>query len=297
MVYELLKSIIDENSILCDEPMKNHTSFKIGGNADFIVLPQSIEQIEALVGALKKNNINYVVIGNGSNLLVDDEGIRGVVIKIGRNFSGVECTGESITAQCGALLSRISNVALENELTGFEFAGGIPGTLGGALVMNAGAYGGEMKDVVLKTRYMDCQGNICEVTGDEHKFGYRKSVFKKGDIVLETTLKLSKGDKNEISRKINELNSKRREKQPLELPSAGSTFKRPEGHFAGKLIENAGLRGFKIGGASVSEKHCGFIVSDGTATCKDVLALIEYVQKVVFEKFSVKLETEVRYIK
>ena len=277
--------------------MKNHTSFKIGGNADFLVLPQSIEQIESLIKILKENNINYMVMGNGSNLLVDDDGIRGVVIKISRNFSQVECKEETITAQCGVLLSRVSNIALENSLTGFEFAGGIPGTLGGAVVMNAGAYGGEMKDVVLKTKYIDCHGNICEITGDEHKFGYRKSVFQNGDIVLETTLKLSKGDKNEISSKINELNSRRREKQPLELPSAGSTFKRPEGYFAGKLIEDAGLRGFKIGGASVSKKHCGFVVSDGTATCKDVLALIEHIQKTVFEQFSVKLETEVRYIK
>ena len=296
-VYELLKSVISENLILCDEPMKNHTSFKIGGNADFLVLPESVEQIESLVKILKENSIKYMVMGNGSNLLVDDAGIRGVVIKIARNFSAVECNGEIITAKCGALLSRVSNIALENSLTGFEFAGGIPGCLGGAVVMNAGAYGGEMKDVVVKTKYMDKDGNIREITGDDHKFGYRTSVFQKGDIILETTLKLSKGNKEEISHKINDLNGRRREKQPLELPSAGSTFKRPEGYFAGKLIEDSGLRGFKIGGASVSEKHCGFVVSDGTATCKDVLELIEYIQKTVFEKFSVKLETEIRYIK
>ncbi len=296
-VFSLLSGVVDKNLILCDEPMDKHTSFKIGGNADFMVLPENIKQIKDTVMMLKENGIRYTVIGNGSNLLVDDDGIRGVVIKLAKNFSEVVVSGDTIIARCGALLSRIANVALNNSLTGFEFASGIPGTLGGAVVMNAGAYDGEMKDVVVETTYMNGDGDVLTVSGAEHGFGYRKSIFGKDDIILESTLVLKKGDRDAISARMSELNSQRRTKQPLELPSAGSTFKRPEGHFAGKLIQDAGLKGYKIGGASVSEKHSGFIVSDGTATCADVLALIEYVQNEVYDKFKVKLEPEVRYIK
>lgn len=296
-IYSLLKGIVGEDGVLVDEPMKKHTSFKIGGDADFMVLPKSVEQIAEAVRLLKKHNIHFVVMGNGSNLLADDDGIRGVVIKLGKNFSDVTCCGNVITAQSGALLSGVANVALANSLSGFEFAAGIPGTVGGAAVMNAGAYGGEMKDVIVKSVYLNGNGDICTYTGDEHCFGYRKSAFTPDDIVLEVTFSLNEGDKNEIGDKMAELNRCRREKQPLELPSAGSAFKRPEGHFAGKLIQDAGLKGFKIGGASVSEKHSGFIVSDGTATCSDVLELIGHIQKTVFEKFSVMLEPEIRYIK
>ena len=296
-IYSLLKSVIDGKSILCDESMKNHTTFKIGGKADFLVLPQSTEQIKSLIQLLKMHNISYVVIGNGSNLLVSDEGIKGVVIKLGRNFSSVECRGNTIIAKSGVLLSRLANIALENSLTGLEFASGIPGTLGGATVMNAGAYGGEMKDVIVKTTYLDTEGEIHTVEGEEHCFGYRKSIFTESDIILEVVMSLKEGNKEEISKQMAELNGRRKEKQPLEFASAGSTFKRPEGHFAGKLIEDAGLRGYTIGGASVSSKHCGFVVSDGTATCEDVLLLIEYIQKTVYEKFSVMLEPEVRQIK
>lgn len=296
-IYSLLEGVLGKDAVLADEPMKNHTSFKIGGNADFLVLPKSDEQIAETVRLLKENNIRFTVIGNGSNLLVDDDGIRGVVIKLGKNFSAVRCSENVITAQSGALLSRVSSVAYENSLTGLEFAAGIPGTVGGAAVMNAGAYGGEMKDVIVKSVYLNGDGEICTYTGDEHKFGYRKSAFTSDDIVLEVTFSLTSGDRKSIGDKMAELNRSRREKQPLELPSAGSAFKRPEGYFAGKLIQDAGLKGFKIGGASVSEKHSGFIVNDGTATCADVLLLTEHIQKTVFERFSVMLEPEIRYIK
>lgn len=296
-IFSLLSGVLDENLILCDEPMKKHTSFKIGGNADFMVLPENMKQIKDIVSTLKENSVLYTVIGNGSNLLVDDNGIRGVVIKIAKNFSNVVVSGETIIARSGVLLSRLANVALDNSLTGFEFAAGIPGTLGGAVVMNAGAYGGEMKDVIAETTYMDADGEIKTIRGEQHCFGYRKSVFCKDDIILESTLILKKGDKDAIGSKMSELNAQRREKQPLEFPSAGSAFKRPDGYFAGKLIQDAGLKGYQIGGAMVSPKHSGFIVSDGTATCADVLALIEHVQNEVYKQFEVKLEPEVRYIK
>lgn len=296
-VFSLLASVLDERLILCDEPMKKHTSFKIGGNADFMVLPENMKQIKDVVSLLKDNGIRYTVIGNGSNLLVDDDGIRGVVIKLARNFSNVVVSDNTVIARCGVLLSRLANTALENSLTGLEFAAGIPGTLGGAVVMNAGAYGGEMKDVVAETTYLNADGEILTVSGADHGFGYRKSIFGKDDIILESTLILKVGDKDAISAKMAELNAQRRDKQPLEFPSAGSAFKRPEGYFAGKLIQDAGLKGYKIGGASVSPKHSGFIVSDGTATCADVLALIEHVQNEVYKQFEVKLEPEVRYIK
>ncbi len=296
-VFGLLKNILNEKSILCDEPMRNHTSFKIGGNADFVVLPESVEEVTKVVSALKENGIRYTVMGNGSNLLVDDAGLRGVVIKLARNFSGATVEGNTISADSGILLSKLSNIALENSLTGLEFASGIPGTLGGAVIMNAGAYGGEMKDVVVKTVYLDSNGEIKSVEGADHGFGYRKSMFTSKDVVLHSTLVLSQGNKDEIKDKMSELNSQRKAKQPLEFPSAGSAFKRPEGYFAGKLIQDAGLKGYKIGGASVSEKHSGFIISDGSATCSDVLALIEHIQKEVFRQFSVELESEIRYIK
>ena len=296
-IFELLKTVLNEKSIICDAPMQKHTSFKIGGNADFVVLPESVDEIKNLIKLLKENKIRYTVIGNGSNLLVDDKGIRGVVVKLAKNFSKITCEDNAITSQSGALLSKLANVALENSLTGLEFASGIPGTLGGAVVMNAGAYGGEMKDVVVKTTYIDKDGDIKTVEGDGHGFGYRKSVFGADDIILESVLTLSEGKKEEISAKMNELNGQRKLKQPLEFASAGSTFKRPEGYFAGKLIEDAGLKGYKIGGAQVSQKHSGFVINDGTATSEDVLKLIEYIQKTVYEKFGVNLETEVRYIK
>ncbi len=296
-IYDLLCSVVDAKSILRDEPMSNHTSFRIGGNADFLVLPESRGDVVSLVSALKEAGVRYTVMGNGSNLLVDDEGIRGVVIKIARNMSEATVEGNIITADAGVLLSRLSNIALENSLSGLEFASGIPGTLGGAVMMNAGAYGGEMKDVVRDTTYLTSNGEVKTISGEEHKFGYRTSIFGSGDVILGSTIVLDNGDREEIKQRINELNSQRKEKQPLEFPSAGSAFKRPEGYFAGKLIQDAGLKGFKIGGASVSEKHSGFIVSDGTATCKDVLDLIEHIKGEVYRQFSVELESEIRYIR
>ncbi len=296
-IFSLLSGVLDESMILCDEPMSRHTSFKIGGNADFLVMPENMKQIESVIGLLREKGIRYTVIGNGSNLLVDDNGIRGVVVKLAKNFSNTVASGNTIIARSGVLLSRLASVALENSLTGLEFAAGIPGTLGGAVMMNAGAYGGEMKDVVCETTYLNGGGEIKTICGAEHGFGYRKSIFGKEDIILESTLSLQKGERSEISKKMAELNAQRREKQPLEHPSAGSAFKRPEGYFAGKLIQDAGLKGYKLGGASVSEKHSGFIVSDGTATCADVLALIDHVKAEVLRQFGVELEPEVRYIR
>lgn len=296
-IISMLSGLYNEKSVLCNESMKNHTSFKIGGNADYMVIPESVQQICDTVSLLKGQGIKYTIIGNGSNLLVDDDGIRGVVIKIAKNFSKAVVDGNKINAYSGILLSRLANVSLENSLSGLEFSSGIPGTLGGAIIMNAGAYGGEMKDVVVKTRYINSNGDILTVSGEEHKFGYRTSVFTSRDVILEAEIILKHSDKQLIKEKMLELNARRKEKQPLDMPSAGSAFKRPEGHFAGKLIEDAGLKGYKIGGAMVSEKHCGFIVSDGTATCADVLALREYIKTQVYNKFSVELESEIRYIK
>lgn len=276
--------------------MKNHTSFKTGGNADFFVTPETEEQLVCLVKTLRENGINYFVMGNGSNLLVSDLGFRGVVINIGKKMSDVSVEGEKITAMSGALLSRIANEALKASLTGFEFASGIPGSLGGAVVMNAGAYGGEMKDVVAKTKYLSKDGDIRTVVGDEHMFSYRKSLFGREDVVISSEIILKKGDAKEIRSVMDELNSRRREKQPLEYPSAGSTFKRPEGYFAAKLIDDSGLRGFSLGGAKVSDKHCGFVINYDNATSRDIYNLMEHIKSVVLDKFNVKLEPEVRLL-
>ena len=291
---ELILSILPEDKMKIDEPLRNHSSFKIGGTADFLVIPSTKDGLVKLVAALGEEKINYIVIGNGSNIIFADEGFRGVVIKTtGINECSLE--GDVITAGNGILLSSLANFACNNSLGGLEFVAGIPGTLGGAVLMNAGAYGGEMKDVVIETEYLDVGGSVKTIK--EHGFGYRKSIFSSGnEIILESKLKLFARDRREIAEHMVELANKRREKQPLDMPSAGSTFKRPEGYFAGKLIEDAGLRGFSIGGAQVSEKHCGFIVNRGDATAKDVLELISYCQKCVLEQFGVELETEVKYM-
>lgn len=290
-VLQKLKRIFDESQIMIDEPMKNHTTFKIGGKADFLVQPSSEEQISRLVKEIK--DVPIFVMGNGSNLLVSDKGIAGIVVKICRLMSRVFVDGDVLKCQSGALLSAIAATALKNSLGGFEFAAGIPGTLGGAISMNAGAYGGEMKDVVILSRYVDENGDIITVTN--HQFGYRKSVFTgTKNIITQSEIKLYKKDPAEIKALMQDLSQRRREKQPLELCSAGSTFKRPEGCYAGKLIEEAGLRGFRIGGACVSTKHCGFVVNDGNATFEDVMRLIEHIQNEVQKKFGVTLETEVK---
>jgi len=291
-----IQNIFPDIDIKLDEPMKNHTSFKIGGNADVFVSPKSEEEIIGVIDFLKENNINYTVIGNGSNLLVSDNGIRGCVISIGKNFSHVSCIGDTIYASAGTLLSRIALVALENELTGFEFASGIPGSLGGAIVMNAGAYGGEMKDVIVTTKYIDTDGTVKKCTRAEHEFLYRKSRFGNGEIILSSSITLKKGNPIDIKSAMTDFNQRRKDKQPIDMPSAGSTFKRPDGYFAAKLIDDAGLRGFRIGDAMVSKKHCGFVVNMGNATCSDVINLIKHIQDTVYEKTGVSLEPEVKFV-
>lgn len=276
--------------------MKNHVSFRTGGDASFYVTPQNSKQLRDVISLLRKNGEKFAVMGNGSNILVSDKGFDGTVVCIGRALSDVSVEGNEITAMAGALLSKIANTALKHSLTGFEFASGIPGSLGGAIIMNAGAYGGEMKDVVLSTEYI--AGDLCikTVTGAAHGFGYRRSGFTADDVVVSAKLMLKGGNADEIRKKMDDFNLRRREKQPLEYPSAGSTFKRPEGFFAGKLIDDAGLRGFKIGGAMVSEKHCGFVINYDNASSGDIFRLMEHIKSEVYNKFSVVLEPEVRFL-
>lgn len=295
-INKYLCDIVTSEFVLTDEPMKNHTSFKIGGTADYMVLPNTNEQILNIRKFCVENDVPLYVIGNGSNLLVSDNGLRGVVMKLGKNFSDYTINKDTITAKSGLLLSKLANIAMNNSLSGLEFASGIPGSLGGAIYMNAGAYDGEMKDIVVSTKYIDENGTICTVNGDEHKFSYRHSIFGANDIILECTMKLSYGEKGNICSYMRELNSRRKEKQPLEYPSAGSTFKRPEGYFAAKLIDDCGLRGYKTGGAMVSEKHCGFVINADNATCDDVLKLMEHIQNVVMKKYGVELEAEVKIL-
>ena len=289
-LIDSLRDITSEENIFVNDPMSKHTTFKTGGNADFLVIPQNKEEMINLL----KLDVYKTVIGNGSNLLVKDGGIRGLVIKT-TGLKNFRVEGEFIIAESGILLSKLSNIAKDNSLTGFEFACGIPGTLGGAVMMNASAYGGETGNVVIETEYADLDGNVFKTTN--HEFGYRKSIFmEKSYIILESKLKLAKGDKVEIENKMKELMMSRNTKQPVNKPSAGSTFKRPEGYYAGKLIEDAGLKGHKIGGAKVSDLHAGFIINDGDATSKDILELIKYVQDKVKNEFGVDLEPEVRII-
>lgn len=296
-IYNVFKQKISEGTVLIDEPMKNHTSFKIGGPADVMVIPKTIEEISLTIKLCNEHNIDFFIMGNGTNLLVTDKGIRGVVIKIGEDFDNVKVEGNNITAQSGILLSKLSKIALKHSLTGLEFASGIPGSLGGAVTMNAGAYGPEMKDVVTKVKCVDRNGNVLEFKNEEMNFGYRRSRIQKEKlIVVEAEIRLEKGNYDDIKAYMDELTEKRNAKQPLNLPSAGSTFKRPEGDYAGRLIDVAGLRGVRYGDAQVSEKHCGFIVNIGEATSEDVLNLIKVVQKTVKDKFGVELEPEVRIV-
>lgn len=282
-----------------DEPLKSHTTFKIGGNCIALIEPREISDIIEAVKICRKNNIKFFVIGNGSNLLVPDEGYNGVIIKLKSEFSKIEVEGDYLIVNSGAKLSEVYTVAYENSLTGFEFASGIPGTIGGAIYMNAGAYGGEMKDIVESVEVLDLDNfELRELKNEELEFSYRKSIIQRKNYIVTTIkLKLQKGNKEEINAVYEDLRERRNSKQPLNFGSAGSTFKRPEGHFASKLIEDAGLKGYHINDAWVSEKHSGFIVNKGNASYKEIMELIEYVQKVVFEKFGVKLETEVRILK
>lgn len=293
--YEALVKVLDEDQIKPEEPMKNHVTFRVGGPADFFVTPKNYEELSWVLKCCAKYEMPCYIMGNGSNLLVSDQGYRGVVIQLFRQLNDIQCEGNVIRAQAGALLSAVANRALEEKLTGFEFAAGIPGTLGGACVMNAGAYGGEMKDVLKSVAVLTREGERITLQKNELELGYRTSIIaKKNYIVLEAEIELEVGDAEEIKAVMNDLKERRTTKQPLEYPSAGSTFKRPEGYFAGKLIQESGLQGFQVGGAQVSEKHCGFVINKDQATAADIAELIRQVQDRVEEKFGVRLETEVK---
>ena len=296
-MLEKLQKIIGESQILVNEPMASHTTFRIGGPADYFAMPQTIEELAALLKLCKEEQMPYFILGNGSNLLVGDKGFRGVVIQLYKNFDGFQIEGTKVTARAGAMLIRVAKEAGKAGLTGLEFASGIPGTIGGAMVMNAGAYGGEMKDVVTAVTVLTKDGDIKTLTGEKMNFRYRGSVVEdEGYIVLETVMELKEGNPEEIQTRMEELSLQRRTKQPIEYPSAGSTFKRPEGYFAGKLIQDAGLRGYSKGGAQVSEKHCGFVINAGGATAADVMQLMQDVSDKVQAQFGVTLEPEVKRI-
>ncbi|NLI89066.1 MAG: UDP-N-acetylmuramate dehydrogenase [Epulopiscium sp.] len=296
-IAQILLKELPEYMVKIDEPMKNHTSFKIGGPADVYVSPSTVDQLKFTIDTCKDKNIPYYILGNGSNLLVKDGGYRGVIIHIFRNMNDISVKGNEVYAQAGALLVKVANTCLDNNLTGFEFAHGIPGTIGGAVFMNAGAYGGEMKQVILSADVIDKNGKLITLTNSELELGYRTSKIQKENmIVVGATISLEQGDHNEIKDMMDDLAHRRRTKQPLTLPSAGSTFKRPEGAYAGKLIMDSNLRGYKVGDACVSEKHCGFIVNKGQATSKDVIELISHIQQTVKDKFQRELQLELRII-
>ena len=296
-IYEFISTYVPEEDILTEEPMSRHTTFRVGGEAQCFVRISDKEQLKKLIPYLRQIEVPYFILGNGSNLLVSDKGYEGVILQIGNKMNTITVEGTHIRAQAGALLSQIAKCAYDKGLTGFEFASGIPGSIGGGVVMNAGAYGGEMKQVVESVLVMDIQGEILELSGESMEFGYRTSIIKNRPfIVLEVCLKLEQDNKERIASDMEELAQKRREKQPLEYASAGSTFKRPEGYFAGKLIMDAGLRGYSIGGAQVSDKHCGFVVNTGRASATDVAEVISEVQERVKDKFGVSLETEVIFL-
>lgn len=295
--FELAKEL-ESSKILKQEPMKKHTSFKIGGNADIYIKAGSIEDIKKILKHTKINKIPLTIMGNGSNVLVKDKGIRGIVLAIDTNKYEIEIQEDNILVTCdaGVKLGALASKLLQEEIAGFEFASGIPGTIGGAIYMNAGAHGSEMKDIVKTVSYMDLDGNIKTLSKEEMEFSYRTSTFKKQDgIILQTTLELIKGKKEEIQSKMKEYQKYRKEKQPISYPSAGSTFKRGEDYITAKLIDECRLKGYMIGGAKISDIHAGFIVNEENATAKDVLELIEYTKQEVYKKFGkeIKLEIEV----
>ena len=296
-LIEELTELLGNDRVLTNEPMSRHTTFRIGGPADLFLLPNTVEEIKKIREICIQEQESYFILGNGSNLLVSDSCFRGVIIQTNRNLAQIQVEEDCIRAQAGALLSGIAQAAKAASLTGFEFAAGIPGTLGGAVVMNAGAYGGEMKDVLKEATVLDSEGQIRRIPAGKLAMGYRTSVIKEaGYMVLEVVISLKKGDPEQIRETMKDLTQRRISKQPLEYPSAGSTFKRPEGYFAGKLIMDSGLRGYTHGGAQVSEKHCGFVINTGGATARDVCELMEHVQKTVYEKYNVKLEPEVKFL-
>ena len=293
-ILELFEDLFDYSTVETSVSMKEHTSFKVGGNADVLVLPDCVEDVISVLEYAKNNNINITIIGNGSKLLVRDGGIRGIVIKFGSRFSNVDIENENITVEAGMTLPRLALIAKDNSLSGLEFAAGIPGNVGGAIYMNAGAYGSEMSNVVTQVTYLDENFNIQTATNKECDFGYRTSIFRKrNNVILSVKLKLNKADKQEIDNLMKQNQESRKSKQPLEYPSAGSTFKRPEGYFVGKLVDDLGLKGYSIGGAQISTKHSGFIVNTGNAKAQDVLDLIEYIKEKVLEANGVKLEEEI----
>lgn len=308
-IYIQLTSVIKEENVKIDEPLSDHTTFRIGGAADFFVTPSTIEELTEIVALCKKEVIPYYILGNGSNLLVGDQGYRGVIIHISSKLSEFHVDNHGIlrndsdkeyfkvTAQAGILLSKLACEIANSELTGFEFAAGIPGSLGGAVTMNAGAYNGEMKDHVTFVTVIDELGNISKLDKSELDFNYRMSAIqRRGLIALEVEFEFTKGEKKAIFDTMKELNSRRSEKQPLEYPSAGSTFKRPKGYYAGKLIMDSGLRGYRVGDIMISTKHCGFVINVGKGTAKDVRKLISDVDNTVFNKFGVHLEPEIRFL-
>lgn len=291
-----LAKIIDGNNIFIDEPMKNHTSFKVGGPVDILTTPTNFDEVKEIIKLCKDNNTQYYIIGNGSNLLVKDGGIRGIVIKLSK-LNNIKLNDDFIVSESGVLLSQVSNFALKSNLTGFEFACGIPGSVGGAVTMNAGAYNGEISNVIHSAKVIINSCEIVELSKEELELGYRmSSILKYGYTVLEVTFKLQKGEHEKIQKRIQDLSRRREERQPLEYASAGSTFKRPDGFFAAKLIEDCNLKGKCIGGAEVSIKHSGFIINKGNATAKNILDLIGFVQNTVQEKYQIELHTEVRII-
>lgn len=300
MNSEIIKKFCDllgEERVFTGEAMSRHTTFKIGGPADYFLMPDKDTDVGRIVKICKESAIPYFILGNGSNLLVGDGGYRGAVIQIYKNMSAVTVEGTEITVQAGAPLSSVAAAAKNAALTGFEFAGGIPGTMGGAVVMNAGAYGGEMKDVLTEVTVMDEEGEIVTLPADKLELGYRTSIIKTaGYIVLEAKLQLKEGNPEVIRETMKDLTIRRTTKQPLEYPSAGSTFKRPEGYFAGKLIMDSGLAGYQVGGAQVSEKHCGFVINAGGATARDVRTLMDNVRDIVYKKYGVTLEPEVKFL-
>ena len=290
---ELKKLKIEYEKNVC---MKNHTTFKIGGNADYLVEISSKEELKTVISLANENKVPFMVVGKGSNLLISDLGIEGLVISISK-MDKIEVSEDEIVAQAGANLSALCIKAMENELEGLEFAYGIPGSVGGALYMNAGAYGGEMSQVVISAEYIDFDGNFGEISIKDMQLGYRTSIFKTGKkIITSVKFKLKKGEKTKIKETMSDLLNRRKEKQPLEFPSAGSTFKRPTGYFAGALIEECNLKGFSCGGAKVSEKHAGFVINYNNATCNDVLNLVKNIKETVKKEKNVELETEIIFI-
>jgi len=293
-VLDFIREYVPREDILPNEAMSGHTTFRAGGEVQCLIRISTAGQLAVLIPYFRQNGLPYFILGNGSNLLVGDGGYPGIMLQIGSKMNAVRVEGSHIRAEAGALLSQVAAYAQKNGLTGLEFASGIPGTVGGGIVMNAGAYGGEIKQVAERVTVMDESGKITVIEKDAMEFGYRTSIIKhKPFTVLEAEFSLRPGDKEEIKARMEELAAKRKAKQPLEYASAGSTFKRPEGHFAGQLIMEAGLKGYRVGGAQVSEKHCGFVVNTGGATAADILAVIREVQKRVKENTGIMLETEV----